>query len=109
MIESIGQRREFALLRDAGRIRRSGPLGLRCAIDDDSDRVRVAYAIGRSVGNAVTRNRVRRRLRAILSALDRAGSVRPGWYLVVASPEASTATFTELQHHLTRLVAGVHA
>ena len=47
--------------------------------------------------------------RAILSALDRAGSVRPGWYLVVASPEASTATFTELQHHLTRLVAGVHA
>ena len=52
---------------------------------------RVAYAIGRKVGGAVTRNRLRRRLRAVLVDLQ------PGAYLINASPEAADVQFGELK------------
>ena len=42
--------------------------------------VRVAYAIGRRVGPAVVRNRVRRRLRAAVRELDR--TTPGGWRAV---------------------------
>ena len=44
--------------------------------------VRVAYAIGRKVGPAVVRNRVRRRLREAVRELDRttAGGLECGAY-----------------------------
>ena len=59
----------------------------------------VAYAVSRRVGNAVTRNRVRRRLRA---ALGQQGTVvRPdSAYLVGATPAAATASFAELRDAL---------
>jgi ribonuclease P protein component len=56
---------------------------------------RVAYAVGKRVGNAVTRNLVRRRLRAVLA--DLAPSLRPGAYLIVVAPEAAAMTFGELR------------
>lgn len=54
---------------------------------------RVAYAIGRKVGGAVVRNRLRRRLRAVLADLQ-PGS---GAYLVAASPQAADVQFGELK------------
>jgi ribonuclease P protein component len=58
------------------------------------DETRVGYAIGKRVGNAVTRNRVRRRLREIV----RATPLAPGYDVVVtARPEAAMATFDELR------------
>lgn len=53
----------------------------------------MAYAIGRRVGGAVVRNRLRRRLRSIVSA----AALRPGAYLVGAGPEAAALEFGELQ------------
>jgi ribonuclease P protein component len=44
----------------------------------------VAFAISRAVGGAVSRNRLRRRLRPLLAASD----LPAGWYLVGAQPEA---------------------
>jgi ribonuclease P protein component len=56
---------------------------------------RVAYAVGRNVGNAVVRNRVRRRLRSAVA--EHAQTLRPGWgYLVRASASAADATYSEL-------------
>lgn len=54
---------------------------------------RVAFAIGKRVGGAVVRNRLRRRLRA---ALVSAGP-GPGDYLVGAGPEAADLPFSELR------------
>ena len=54
----------------------------------------VAYAIGRRHGNAVTRNRLRRRLRAAAAAV--AEEVPTGAYLVTARPEAATLAYPEL-------------
>jgi ribonuclease P protein component len=59
------------------------------------DPPRVAFAIGRSVGNAVARNRLRRRLRALCA--DHADRLAPGHsYLVGATPEARDASYADL-------------
>ena len=104
LIESIRYRWEFRLLRDAGRYRRSGPLGLRSATSDDVHGVRVGYAIGRTVGNAVVRNRIRRRLREVLRELDGHERLPSGRHLVIVSPAAASLSFDELRHHLRQLM-----
>jgi ribonuclease P protein component len=58
-------------------------------------KVEVAYAIGRRVGTAVTRNRLRRRLRAIVA--EAASSLPSGAYVVRAGPEAAELDFDELR------------
>ena len=55
----------------------------------------VAYAVGRKVGGAVVRNRLRRRLRSI--AAECSSWLRPGAYLVGAAPDAATLSFEELR------------
>ena len=56
---------------------------------------RVAFSVGRSVGDAVTRNRVRRRLRAAVR--EHAPQLVPGTaYLVRAAPGAAESPYSEL-------------
>ena len=62
------------------RVRR-GALGL-TYVSVGGARPQVAVAVSRKVGNAVCRNRCRRRLRAAFDACDRAGRLRSGAYLV---------------------------
>lgn len=69
--------------------------------DPDASPPHVAYAIGRAVGGAVERNRLRRRLRPIMS--DLAPSLPPGWYLVGARPRAGDCTSAALRAHLAPL------
>jgi ribonuclease P protein component len=54
----------------------------------------VGYAIGRVVGAAVVRNRLRRRLRAVMAGL--APDLAAGRYLVGAGPDATHLSFAEL-------------
>ena len=62
---------------------------------DPGSRPRVAYAVGKRVGGAVERNRLRRRLRAIVAEV--ATGMPPGAYLVAAGPEAGGIGFEELK------------
>lgn len=64
----------------------------------------VGFAIGRPIGTAVVRNRLRRRLRAILTELDRSGSLPPGVYLIGAVPGAEQASFDELREQMKRAI-----
>jgi len=62
----------------------------------------VAYAVGRAVGSAVTRNRVRRRLRSLIQAHH--SSLAGGLYLIGASPAAAERSFNELAFDLSQLL-----
>lgn len=68
--------------------------------DAGAARPRVGFVIPRKVGGAVVRNRVRRRLRELLRAVERSGGLAPGDYLVIVAPGAAACEFGQLRHHL---------
>jgi len=70
---------------------------LRCP---EWDRCEVAYAVNRKVGNAVQRNRLRRRMRAIVA--DRAADLPSGAYLVRSGPGGPDLEFRELKVAMSR-------
>ncbi|MCX7522759.1 ribonuclease P protein component [Microbacterium sp. STN6] len=77
----------------------------RRAADDNkqSPFVRFGFIVGKSVGNAVTRNRVRRRLKAICRELI--PHVDPGMEIVIrALPASAGATWATLQDEIIRAV-----
>jgi ribonuclease P protein component len=100
LIDRIRERDTFIRLRREGTRVRINPLWCSSVPDPNVSPPRVAFAIGRAVGSAVTRNRLRRRLRALLEDFD----VPPGIYLFGASPHACELTFEELRQRLTRLM-----
>ena len=97
LILRVRDRATFARLARA-RVCRCDPVWVR-RVSVGGAGPQVAYAIGRRVGNAVTRNRVRRRLRTALLA-DRAMVRSDSAYLVGATPAAATASFAELRDAL---------
>jgi ribonuclease P protein component len=62
---------------------------------DPTEPPRVAYTIGRRVGPAVVRNRVRRRLRMLIR--EAAPLLRPGAYLIGVGPEAALLSHDNLR------------
>lgn len=72
------------------------------ALPGDAGGPRVAYAVGKRVGGAVVRNRLRRRLRAAIS--DVGHSLPPGAYLVAAANDATELSFEELKEHVTAVM-----
>lgn len=66
-----------------------------CVPSGDGVHPRVGFVVGKTLGNAVERNRVRRRLRAIITAeLDSLTGVD---VVVRAHPKAREASFDDLQ------------
>lgn len=72
--------------------------------------IRVGYTCSKKLGNAVARNRAKRRLRAIARAVM-PRLARDGWdYVLVGRPGATaTRDFTDLIADLERALAAVHA
>jgi ribonuclease P protein component len=83
--ERLRRSRDFEAVMRHGRRMRTPMLHL-AARQNELSYSRVGYAVSRRVGGAVVRNRVKRRLRAIVSGLP----IRPG-YDIVAVPQYSSA------------------
>lgn len=97
----IRTRRTFSELTHPARRGRSGPIWVSYVPVADACGPQVAYAIGRRHGNAVARNRLRRRLRAAVAAAARNALLAPGAYLVGARPGAGDLAFSDLEARAT--------
>ena len=69
------------------------------------DPPQVAFAVGRKVGGAVVRNKIRRRLRAIMQ--EAAPELPSGAYLVTAAPAAAQLSFGELRTTVREMLAAI--
>ena len=94
-IGPVRSRETFAELRRSSWRGRSGPLTVSFVQRPDWDRPQVAYVVNRKVGNAVQRNLLRRRMRAILA--EQSGDLRIGAYVVRSSPGGPALEFNELK------------
>jgi ribonuclease P protein component len=102
-----GQSSFHALAR--GQRRRAGNLEVRTVVlGSSTEPPRVAFSVGRPVGGAVTRNRVRRRLRGALR--EHAAMLTPGaGYLVRATPAAAQESYSELSGTLRAILTQLSA
>lgn len=99
---SMTRRTEFAAVRKKGQSHGCRNFLMATLVHGEIEHVKIGLITSRRVGNAVKRNRIRRRLRSILSKYgDR---IESGRYLVmVARPGASESTFQQLERDWLRL------
>lgn len=99
----------------AARARRQGTPGFmlqarqRGGTEPQPDAIRVGFTCSKKVGNAVARNRAKRRLRALAHDIL-PGQGRPGWDYVLIGRAGETASrdFSELCRDLARALQKVH-
>jgi ribonuclease P protein component len=108
---TLARRADFLAAARARRQSRPGLLlqARRRAPDDPAGAIRVGYTCSKKVGNAVARNRAKRRLRAAARAvLPQRGL--PGWdYVLIGRPEATALRpFASLCDDLASALAAIH-
>ena len=98
--QRLRRARDFALVRREGRSW-PGRLLVLAARPNGLDLNRFGFSVSKRVGNAVTRNRVKRRLREAARLSD----VIPGWdILLIARAGAGESDYRELERSMTNLL-----
>ncbi len=101
----LGRRAEFLAVR--GGEKRRGRLFLLEVLDrGDKDAPRVGYTVTKKAGNAVVRNRIRRRLREAVRLHAAADMAAGSDYVIVGRTELASAPFAEIAAELSRRIRG---
>ncbi len=99
---SLKRHKEFRYTYRAGRSV-SSPLFTLVYAKSRSETIRIGFSVSKRVGNAVQRNRAKRRMRACITPM--LGTLRGGRnVIVIAKPEVLDAPFCELQTQLETLL-----
>lgn len=108
-LETLKNRPDFLRAANARRQGTGGFLLQARARGDDTACVRVGFTASKKIGNAVARNRAKRRLREVARAIL-PGAAHPGWdYVLVARPGATiTRDFADLLADLAQAMRQVH-
>jgi len=103
----LRSRADFAALQQDARSRTDRMLVVRYR-PNQLDRDRFGISTGKRIGNAVVRNRTRRRIREAIRHLE--PRTRPGWdFLVVARPASAEASYQQLAESLRRTIGQIGA
>ena len=106
---TLAKRADFLRAASARRQGTAGFLLQARARGDTDNHVRVGFTASKKIGNAVLRNRAKRRLRALVRQVMPT-LAQPGWdYVLVARPEATVSrAFADLVSDLTGAMRAVH-
>jgi ribonuclease P protein component len=106
-MERLKQRADFLAAAGALKVPSAGFV-LQARDRSDQDPARIGFTVSRKVGNAVERNRVRRRLRELVR-LQSTDGLRPGHdYVLVGRRAALSADFSDLASDYRRAVTRIH-
>lgn len=102
----IQKNEQFRAIRSQGRSY-SNELVVVCALKNSLTYSRFGFSVSRRVGNAVVRNRIKRRLREVMRL--RMNQVQPGWDLVfIARYPIRNATYQQIDAACARLLRRAH-
>jgi len=102
LIGRIQSRSAFRRVALEGQRHRSGPLSCTMVLDATLPGPLVGYALGRHVGSAVARNRLRRQLRELVKSHE--SRLGPGYYVISAGPKAAGQSSSALAGSLAQLM-----
>lgn len=106
LIWRVRDRKTFEAFRRRGKRSRSGPVRVTylppVEPEGRQQPPRIAYVVGKRVGSAVVRNRMRRRLRGVVIELarDQGSPLAPGAYLIGVDPTAVALSHEELRSNV---------
>lgn len=106
--ETLRKRADFLRAASARRQAAQGFL-LQARSRDEGDSVRVGFTCSKKIGNAVARNRAKRRLRALARDIL-PGLAQPGWdYVLVGRPGVTIdRDFADLKRDLEQALSRIH-
>ena len=93
---------EFERVRKDGRMTRGGLISLGVLFTNSGEGMRAGVVTSRKIGGAVTRNRIRRRLREIVRRHQHE-LVANAWIVIIASPRAAQSSQHALEDEWLRL------
>lgn len=109
-LETLRKRPEFLACARAAKAPMPGFLLQGRNRRDEAPTIRIGFTASKKTGNAVTRNRAKRRMRELARAVI-AAEGRPGWdYVLVARPGATVVRdFADMRRELSEGLARLHA